>query len=211
MPVVDKLRRRQLKEKYKDEQVFVVPFSVVAGYKDGFERKPHRPSVWSQFDLAGKYIFRCDAEEQPSFQQIIPYVLIIHPDMDRFYISRRKEASKEERLQGQYSIGFGGHINPCDGSREVLFSSLFRELHEELDIVPIREAKFLGFVRDLTGTTNDHLGCVFVVQASEVSVKETDKYEGEWMTYAQLEQHYFKFEGWAKHIIDHLVKTGERF
>lgn len=210
MPV-DKAKKQQLKEKYQDEQVFVVPFPVVAGYQDGFDRKKHTSDIWQKFDTVGKYIFRYDAEGEPAFQQIIPYILVIHPNMDRFYVSRRLIGSGEQRLVGKSSMGFGGHINPCDGATSVLFHSLFRELHEELDIATVSEAKFIGYVRDLNSATNDHLGCVFIVQASEVSVKETDKYEGEWMTYAQIEEEYFKFEDWSKHIIDYVVKTGERF
>lgn len=211
MPV-DKAQKAKLKEKYQDEQVFVVPFSIVAGLQDKFTRVQHSQDIWTKYDTVGKYIFRYDAEGEPAFQQLIPYVLVVDETEKRFFVSRRKAASGEERLVGQVSLGFGGHINPCDGVREVLFKALVRELQEELFIDPSSAAKFLGYVRDMTSETNDHVGCVFIVKANgDVSVKERDKYEGEWVTMDQLESDYFRYENWAKHIIDYLVANGYKF
>lgn len=211
MPV-DKATKARNKEKYGDEQVFVIPFPAVAGLQDKFTRVEHTKEIWTKYDTAGKYIFRYDAEGEPAFQQLIPYILVTNSAMDKFYVSRRLSASGEERLHGQTSMGFGGHINPCDGVYEVLFHAMMRELHEELYIEPVSAAKFVGHVRDMTSTTNDHLGCVFIVQANDgVCIKETESHAGEWMELKQLEDRYFEFESWSKHIIDYLVSHQYKF
>lgn len=210
MPV-DKATKAKLKEKYGDEQVFVIPFPVVSSLADKFTRVEHTKDIWTKYDAAGKYIFRYDAEGEPAFQQLIPYILVTNATMDKFYVSRRLAASGEARLHGQTSMGFGGHINPCDGSNEVLFHAMIRELHEELYIEPLSAAKFIGYVRDMTSSTNDHLGCVFIVQSNDASIKEKDNHAGEWIEIKQLEERYFDFENWSKHIIDYLVSHQYKF
>lgn len=199
---VDKrIIKKKNKDKYKDEQVLVVPFKETKNIEDKFTKLNHDKDIWSRFDN-GKYIYRYDAEEEPSFQQIIPYILIRNPLNNSYYVSKR--IAGDDRLNQKLSF-WGGHINPCDGTKDVLFKALFRELHEELDIEPIGSAKFHGYVRGLTSPTSDHLGCVFLVETTECAVKETDKAKGLWMTPTQLENDYFEFENWAKHIIDYIV------
>src|SRR5579864_4558629 len=55
---------------------------------------------------------RADVEDDPSYQQIIPYVIFRH--RDRYLLTHRLRASAERRLRKQYSLGIGGHINPED-------------------------------------------------------------------------------------------------
>ena len=71
---------------------------------------------------------RCEAECDPSFKQIIPYVLVEHKPTGRFFMTTR--IGGEERLKGQASIGLGGHLE--DG--EDVVDALFRELEEEIGL-----------------------------------------------------------------------------
>jgi predicted NUDIX family phosphoesterase len=205
----DQANLKKNKEKYGDEQVYVVPFITVSGIHDKFTRAKHTHDIWSKFDNIGKFIYRYDAEGNPSMQQLIPYILIQHPDGNKFYVAQR--LAGEERLVNEISIGFGGHINPEDGAKDCLFKALIRELHEELFISPIGSAEFIGYVRDLNSSTSDHTGCVFIVKATDPVIKEHENLKGEWMTVDELEKNYFKFEGWARHIIDHLVTHDKKF
>ena len=195
--------KNQLKKKYKDEQVFVVPFDKVSNIGDHFTRMDHNNNIWSAFDNIGKYIYRYDAEGEPVFQQIIPYILIQNPNTKKFYTTER--IGSDSRLLGSYSLGVGGHIDIEDGHKDVVLKGLFRELYEEMDIEPIGNAEFIGYVRDLNSKTNDHLGLVFLIKSNNnCKIKETDKLKGKWMSYDQLEANYSKFEDWAKHIIDYM-------
>jgi predicted NUDIX family phosphoesterase len=202
---VDAILKAQYKEKYKDEQVFVVPFMVLSGIQNGFTYKKHDKEIWKRFDNIGKFVFRYDAEGEPSMQQIIPYIIIKHSTENKYYVGER--IAGEPRLLGQLSLGFGGHINPCDGPTEVLFKALFRELNEEVFIGNITSsAKFIGYLRSLNGDTNDHTGCIFVVETDSADIKEVQSLKGQWMTAKELEDNYFKFEDWSRHLIDHLVE-----
>ena len=46
---------------------------------------------------------RADVEEDPTYQQIIPYVVFHHDD--RYFLTHRLRASAERRLRRQYSLG----------------------------------------------------------------------------------------------------------
>lgn len=204
--IVDNALKAKLVEKYKDEQVYVVPFESVKHIEDKFsaiDTKDNSLKQLAKYDNLGKFILRHDAEYNPIFQQLIPYVLIADPLGEKFYVSKR--IAGDQRLIKNLSLGFGGHINPCDGPTNVILNAFRRELQEEVDI-KLHDDKihFIGHVRDLTSSTPDHLGFVFVVKADKVRIKESHVLEGQWMTLKELEDNYFNFESWAKYIIDYL-------
>lgn len=195
--------KRQLEAKYGDEQVFVVPFAEATHIGDKFTKTVASLPSLRQWDAKGKYILRSDAEYNPALQQLIPYVIILDITGTKFYVSRR--IAGEERLKGSYSLGFGGHIDPTDGSQDVILKAFERELNEEVYINRKNTpAVLLGYVRDLDSPTKDHLGFVFTVTARSVKIKEDNVLEGFWMSLQDLVDNYHKFESWARHIIDYL-------
>lgn len=204
----DNTKLKELKAKYKDEQVFVVPASILANIEDGFTKEKHSKEIYRKYDHVGKFIYRYDAEGDPTFQQIIPYVILFNPNTNLFYTYKRIEGSGEARLHNQLSLGFGGHIDSSDGTNEVVFKGLVRELMEEVEHNNIAPAEFIGYIRNMQSETNDHTGLVFLLLVNQAEVRETEKYVGEWMTAEQLEEHYFKFEDWGKHLINYIVENG---
>ena len=79
----------------------------------------------SEFFVAGvpRFMPRSLAEGDPTFKQLIPYVIMTHGGKYLSYV-RGKQAG-ETRLVGHRSIGIGGHINPADDMP--LFSTDFRD------------------------------------------------------------------------------------
>src|SRR3954454_14804032 len=65
-----------------------------------------------------RFLSRSQAEEDLSFKQVIPYVLVRRGNALLHYV--RGKGSGEKRLVAKGSIGIGGHINPDD---ESLFST----------------------------------------------------------------------------------------
>src|SRR4030042_1570946 len=59
-----------------------------------------------------RFINRSEAEKDPSYKQIIPYVIMCHNGKFLSYVRGKKAG--EKRLLGLRSIGIGGHINPID-------------------------------------------------------------------------------------------------
>lgn len=213
------LRKQQLVEKYGDEKVFVVPFSQTEDILDGFH-----PITEKAYDKLvdvilpkGKFILRSDAEEDMTFQQIIPYVLVTDEAREKFFATRRIKG--ESRLLGRLSLGIGGHINPCDWRsansaffqthREMVLRGMAREIREEMTgLEHVRKPRPYGTVRDLGSFTPDHVGIVFTMVAAkpeEIGIRETDTLEPLWMTKRDLVQNYEKFESWAQMLIEDMV------
>lgn len=61
-----------------------------------------------------RYIPRSSAETDPSWKQIIPYVMLACEG--KLLVYRRGRRSTETRLVDLHSLGLGGHINPGDES-----------------------------------------------------------------------------------------------
>lgn len=147
-----------------------------------------------------EFIPRPDAENDPGYKQIIPYVVLRRGD--EIFTTRRLNKGGESRLHGRISIGIGGHINPVDETDKaaVLMKGLERELDEEVSIEQRGELVPKGVINDDTnGVGTVHLGLCFEMEvAGEVSVKETEKLEGAWMTVSELESNYDSMESWTQ-------------
>ncbi len=70
---------------------------------------------------------RSEVEQDPSFKQIIPYVIMVYRKTFLSFIRGKK--SGEFRLLGKRSIGIGGHINLTDLTYEI---GVDREVNEEV-------------------------------------------------------------------------------
>lgn len=195
------------KERFGEEQVFVVPTNVFSHINDGFTVSGKKKETHDEYDSLGRFIYRYEAEGSSSFLQLIPYVIIYKPETSKYYVYTRKHGSGEQRLLHQKSIGFGGHINPQDGPSSVVANGMRRELNEELSLNLIGDPKFIGFTKNLDSDLNDHIGFIYIAEVHDASIKKEEevKYEGEWLTKDQLENEYFKFESWGKFLISYLV------
>lgn len=147
-----------------------------------------------------EFIPRPDAENDPGYKQIIPYVVLRRGD--EIFMTRRLKKGGEARLHGLMSIGVGGHINPVDDvDREnVLLRGLERELDEEVEIEHRGGLHPVGFINDDTnGVGSVHLGlCYTLPVEGEVRVRETEKLEGGWTTAAELRGNWDMLETWTQ-------------
>ena len=120
----------------KDEMVLGVPRRLLETLEIG---QGFQPEVEARLEVLldprnTRFRPRSQAEQDPEFKQLIPYVLIQKEDRWLHYV--RGKASGEKRLVHRGSIGIGGHINPGDESlfhrgREFYEAALQRELSEE--------------------------------------------------------------------------------
>lgn len=202
--MIDAALRLKLQKKYGTEQVYVIPFIKGKLVPDKYSA----PCLLSDITkLDGKFILRYDAEYDMTLLQVIPYILVLNKKHDRIYVTER--IAGEERLKGKFSLGCGGHINPCD-TGNLIVNAARRELNEELNILQTKNTKLktVGTVRDIKSITSDHVGIVMIVTASRVSVKEKDRMKGYWFDFNSLVLNYSKFESWARHIIDAMFMQG---
>ncbi len=153
---------------------------------------------------------RRDVEEDPGYQQVIPYVVFRHAD--RYFLTRRLKASSEKRLRQQYSLGVGGHINPGDlENGDPVLDGLKREFEEEVEYAGDFQATLLGLINDDSSPVSKvHLALAFLVDGStpEIAIRETDKLAGELLTLEEMRIFYLEMESWSQIVYDRLVQEG---
>jgi len=150
---------------------------------------------------------RAEVENDPAYQQIIPYVVFRHET--RYFLTHRLRASSERRLRKQYSLGIGGHINPGDlEAGDPILDGLKREWGEEVVYDGRFEAQLLGLLNDDSSPVSKvHLGVVFLVDGDSpnIAIRETDKLAGELLTLEEMRIYYLGMESWSQMVYDRLA------
>lgn len=194
-----------------DEIILVVPreklFASETLHFHGVEQEESKIAVLAA-NLADNYstMRRGDAEENTAFKQPIPYCVIRRGS--EIFMYRRLSGGGEARLFDKLSIGAGGHMNDnaeLPTFQAVLQDNLSRELEEELEIkAATRTFTTVGFINDDENEVGKvHIGLLVILDIDaegEVSVRETDQLEGQWVTVAQLREEpiYSKLESWSQ-------------
>ena len=150
---------------------------------------------------------RAEVENDPGYQQIIPYVVFRHDG--RYFLTHRLRASSQKRLRKQYSLGIGGHINPGDlEAGDPILDGLRREWGEEVIYDGKFEAQLIGLLNDDSSPVSKvHLGVVFLVDGDSpnISIRETDKLAGELLTLDEMRIYYLGMESWSQMVYDRLA------
>ena len=147
-----------------------------------------------------EYRPRSEAELDPSWKQVIPYLLM--RDGERLFLMQRTKAGSDARLHDLYSLGIGGHLNPEDGG---VMGGLRREFHEEMVAEWEPEPRLVGLLNDddvLVGQV--HLGVVFEADAAgrALSIRETDKLSGRFVAPDEASPVYEQMETWSQFLYD---------
>lgn len=143
---------------------------------------------------------RDKAEYDTSIKQIIPYVIL--RQKGQIFLLRRLSKQTETRLHDRLSLGIGGHINPSEQMEggSILEAGMYRELAEEVSIERISKLACVGILNDDSGGVGDyHMGIVYLLDAEgEVSVRETEKMEGKWVSPDEVERCFDSLETWSQ-------------
>lgn len=185
----------------KPEQVLVIPRTKLEVWfdHDGLDYAIPEFHLLMQDALM---MNRSDAERQPAFKQVIPYVIIAHNDDVLYY----RRAGNETRLHDLYSIGFGGHINDADESPEQCAK---REIHEELGVLLWDFTPVAVLNDDSTEVGRVHVGLVYVARTSVPSVNFHPSAEIVKPQYTNRDHMLWflsEFEDWSQLCIRHLPK-----
>jgi len=185
-----------------DEHVLVVPTARVlsAGSWRGI-RPADAAALTGLIDGAGRFAPRPAMERDPSWKQVIPYLVL--RDGSRYFLMRRSTAGVDARLHDRYSIGVGGHVNPGDVDVE---GGLRREWREELVASWEPEFRLVGLLNDDSNEVGRvHVGVVFTAEAAgrPVAVRETDKLSGTFVSPAEVAEVADRLETWSALVFDH--------
>ena len=200
------MTKEELKKKYGNEKIAVVK-NTELNLQEGFNS--YSKDILKTILMKSFFINRYDAEFNPEFRQPIGYIVLRHKDM--YFATLRLNNSGEKRLIGNISLGTGGHANQIDVMKpgNIISNSVIRELHEELNIDCNSKlnSKIIGFIYDSSNEVGkDHVGVVVLIDISKtnVTVKETDKLEGKFVTKEFIKENYDKLESWSKIVFDYI-------
>ncbi len=204
----------------QDEQVLVVERKVLerAGLFHGLTTDVHR-YLEVLFDSSVlRFMPRPQAEKDPSYKQLIPYVIMSCDGKYLTYVRGRRAG--ETRLVGNRSIGIGGHINPIDNEiplfdtdyRELYNNAVEREVAEEVSIDTGHTDSIVALLNDDTTEVGSvHLGVVhhWLLDSSAVTKREQMITRMEFMTPAELQDVRDSMETWSQFCLDYLATLGE--
>lgn len=152
---------------------------------------------------------RFEVEDDPSFKQIIPYVIFRSGDLVFTYV--RGKSGGESRLQKLRSLGVGGHVAEADaegrGTLEAYDMALLRELEEEVEISSPGRMTRLGLINDDSNPVGlVHLGVVHLynLDRPDVTPREDALADPEFLQRADLPGLRDQFETWSQFCIDAL-------
>ena len=156
------------------------------------------------------YIDRDIAENDLNYKQVIPYC--IFTKNDQLFIYQRSKHGSENRLHDLWSVGVGGHINPCDGNdTETIGNACKREIEEEVQFSDPHSVRLVGVINDDSSTVNAvHFGVVFHIHLKdEKSFKPIDKalVNGEFKHTKATVVSDINWEDWSVHVIRNYLRS----
>ncbi len=150
---------------------------------------------------------RSEVEDDPSFKQIIPYV--VFRSGGSVFTYTRGQGGGESRLRRLRSIGVGGHVAEADadgrGTVEAYEMALLRELAEEVDIGSPGRIRRVGLINDDSNPVGRvHLGVVhhYDLDRPEVTPREDALADPKFLPIAGLAALRDRFETWSQICID---------
>jgi predicted NUDIX family phosphoesterase len=195
-----------------DEKVLVFPRSLFEqlGIFQGFNPDVDR-YLSAILDIKNNsFMARAQAETNPAFKQVIPYVVITDGKSVLHYVRGKKAG--EQRLVSKGSVGIGGHINDEDHTLfafglQAFQDAVKREVCEELSIQGQIQPRPVGLINDdSTEVGRVHFGVVHVLFCQPEQVKKHEQVitQMEFVPIADLKAKRDQMETWSQLCLDHL-------
>lgn len=205
----------------QEEQILVIERNVIeeVGMFQGlaFDIDRYLSKIFVQG--VPRFMPRPQAELDPSYKQIIPYVIMLHDGKVLSYV--RGKRAGETRLVGNRSIGIGGHINPIDADNSPLFAYLYdnyltavqREVSEEVSVETAYTDSIVALLNDDSNDVGSvHLGIVHCWHLNEPNVSKREQMitQMSFMTPDELQQVRDTLETWSQKCLDGLDEMTEK-
>ncbi len=197
-----------------DEQVWVIQREALeeTGLFQGlaFDVTPRLERLFAPG--TARFMSRSKAEDDPSFKQLIPYVIMCCNGKYLSYV--RGKRAGETRLVGNRSIGIGGHINPVDDMalfgdlRQTYLNAVQREVDEEIHVKSDYQNRIVALINDDSNAVGSvHLGVVhlWTLEAEAVEKREQMITQMAFMTPEQLAAERDTMETWSQLCFDELI------
>lgn len=204
----------------KEEQILVVERKVLEdiGEFEGLQFDVNKYIKKLFVSGVPRFMPRAKAEKDPSFKQLIPYVIMCHNGKYLTYV--RGVRAGETRLVAKRSIGIGGHINPADRDLplftnfyEAYLAAVKREVAEEVSVETSQTDCIVALLNDESNEVGSvHLGIVhyWTLAEPKVSRKEQMITQMTFMTPAELHQVRDTMETWSGLCLSGLDEMAKR-
>jgi predicted NUDIX family phosphoesterase len=152
-----------------------------------------------------EFLPRAAMEEDPSYKQIIPYIIFQHED--RYFLMQRRSDASEKRLQNKFTLGIGGHVRQEDVYNADITAWAQREFTEEVHYSGTLEWQFLGLINDDSNLVGQvHLGLALLARgdSDDISIKSELK-SGQLHTLEECAVYYDHLETWSQFVLDNLM------
>jgi len=204
----------------QEEQVLVVERKVLEqiGMFNGlaFDIDRYLPKIFAPG--VPRFIPRSQAEKDPSYKQLIPYVIMAHDGRYLSYV--RGSRAGETRLVGHRSIGIGGHINVGDDMPlfnvdfyETYLAAVEREVAEEVSVETNHTDRVVALLNDESNEVGRvHLGIVhyWILDAPKVSRREQMITQMTFMAPAELQEVRDTMETWSQLCLSQLAEMANK-
>ncbi len=196
-----------------DERVLVVPSTQLdcLGRFQGFSPEVDRYLNALLIPELIQFLPRSRVEDDPSWKQIIPYV--IFRCRDTVFSYTRGKTQGEARLHRLRSLGVGGHVSLEDAegrkSLEAYESAMRREINEEVEIRSPGHLCRVGLINDdATPVGQVHLGVVhlFELEHPHVLPREEGLAEAEFLPMSTVWEIRNEFETWSQICVDSFLR-----
>ncbi|MGL6073800.1 MAG: phosphoesterase [Fimbriiglobus sp.] len=152
-----------------------------------------------------EFRWRSQCETDPTFLQLIPYVVLTSHDWGFNY--QRGASGTEKRLEALRSIGIGGHISEADaeGGSDPYSTGLAREVREEVRMADVVETHCPGVIYDpRTPVGEVHLGIVHIWKLAEpyVDPREAAIAKPAWLPWEVLRGRQAEYETWSQLVLE---------
>ena len=204
----------------KEEQILVIERKVLeqAGMFNGlaFDVDRYLSRIFAQ--NVPRFMPRSQAETDPDYKQLIPYVIISYNGTYLSYV--RGKRAGETRLTGLRSIGIGGHINPTDDMPlfnanfyETYLTAVEREVDEEISVEAGHTDRIVALLNDESNDVGRvHLGIVhyWTLDAPNVNRREQMITQMAFNTPAELQKLRDTMETWSQLCLGGLDKMTDK-
>lgn len=154
-----------------------------------------------------KFMARGDVEDNPRWQQIIPYMFFENDK--KLFLMQRNAGHTDKRLASNFSLGIGGHINKQDIKSGRITDWARREFEEEIDYKGKYKTEFLGLLNDDSNEVGMvHLGLIIKIAGDSNGITVRNEHQsGKLVGVGEAGEYYKKMETWSKILYDWMVKN----
>jgi predicted NUDIX family phosphoesterase len=195
-----------------EENILVIRRSLFdeLGRFQGLSFEPQRYLKAIISDGNTLFLRRAEAENDPTYKQIIPYVILAYEGRVVYYV--RGKRAGEQRLVAKGSIGIGGHLNDADVGLFSLNEEHYnrvveREVHEEIHLLSKFRNQIVALLNDdSTEVGRVHLGIVHIFNLKEPKVRKREAMITglTFLTREELMARRESLESWSQICVDAL-------